>query len=240
RLEGTGVEVVAPTVEGEREENPEVEMTSANAAYVIYTSGSTGKPKGTVVEHRQVVRLFKATEEDFSFGEKDVWTLFHSYAFDFSVWEVWGALLYGGKLVGVPYAVSRSPWDFHRLLQTEGVTVLNQTPSAFRQLVALEETLGTGLEEELALRLVIFGGEALDPVSLKRWFERHGDEVPALVNMYGITETTVHVTQRRMRAKDAESASSVIGAALGDLRLYVLDGRMEPVPRGVAGELYVG
>ncbi|MCY1021700.1 non-ribosomal peptide synthetase [Pyxidicoccus sp. MSG2] len=240
RLEGAEVEVVAPTVESGREDNPQVEMTSGAAAYVIYTSGSTGQPKGTVVEHRQVVRLFEATEEWFGFGEKDVWTLFHSYAFDFSVWEVWGALLYGGTVVVVPYLVSRSPWEFYRLLQQEKVTVLNQTPSAFRQLVALEETLGTGVDEELSLRTVIFGGEALDPVSLKPWFERHGDQVPRLVNMYGITETTVHVTYRVMEEKDAKSASSVIGEAIGDLSLYVLDGRLEPVPRGVAGELYVG
>ncbi|MFO5897342.1 AMP-binding protein, partial [Pseudomonas aeruginosa] len=95
-----------------------------NLAYVIYTSGSTGKPKGTLLTHRNALRLFSATEAWFGFDERDVWTLFHSYAFDFSVWEIFGALLYGGRLVIVPQWVSRSPEDFYRLLCREGVTVL--------------------------------------------------------------------------------------------------------------------
>uniref|UniRef100_UPI00056CDD2D AMP-binding protein n=1 Tax=Streptomyces griseus TaxID=1911 RepID=UPI00056CDD2D len=99
-----------------------------------YTSGSTGRPKGVVVPHANVVRLFSATDEWFGFGSDDVWTLFHSYAFDFSVWELWGPLLYGGRLVVVPFEVSRSAGDFLALLAREGVTVLNQTPSAFYQL----------------------------------------------------------------------------------------------------------
>ncbi|MYU66692.1 AMP-binding protein, partial [Streptomyces sp. SID69] len=155
-------------------------------AYVIYTSGSTGRPKGTLVPHRNITRLFSATAHWFGFGPDDVWTLFHSIAFDFSVWELWGALLHGGRLVVVPYETSRSPEEFHRLLCDQAVTVLNQTPSAFHQL----DRVDAQRSDELALRYVVFGGEALDVGALSGWFDRHGDATPRLVNMYGITETT--------------------------------------------------
>jgi amino acid adenylation domain-containing protein/non-ribosomal peptide synthase protein (TIGR01720 family) len=206
-------------------------------AYVIYTSGSTGKPKGVEVTHRNVARLFTATDAWFGFGPGDVWTLFHSYAFDFSVWEIWGALLHGGRLVVVPFDVSRDPEAFHSLCSREGVTVLNQTPSAFRQFMRVDEERGGAL----ALRFVIFGGEALEPASLRGWVARHGDTAPQLVNMYGITETTVHVTHRVIRREDVERGSgSPIGRPIPDLSIYVLDERREPVPIGVPGELYVG
>jgi len=204
-------------------------------AYVIYTSGSTGRPKGVEVPHHNVVRLFGATGRRFGFGPDDVWTLFHSYAFDFSVWEIWGALLHGGRLVVVPYEVTRDPAAFLRLLADQGVTVLNQTPSAFHELDRADrEDPETG--RRLALRYVVFGGEALDPRRLTGWHERHGDT--ALVNMYGITETTVHVTYAPLdRAAMRESA--LIGRPLPDLRVYVLDDELAPVPPGVPGELYV-
>lgn len=215
------------------------DATAHHLAYVIHTSGSTGRPKGTLVTHYNVVRLFQATQHWFNFTERDVWTLFHSYAFDFSVWELWGALLYGGRLVVVPYEVSRSPAAFYRMLVEEGVTVLNQTPSAFRQLIRTEEE--AGVSPELNLRLIIFGGEALELRSLKPWLARHGDRRPRLVNMYGITETTVHVTYRLLAAADVERASaSIIGGPIPDLELYVLDRHMQPVPVGVGGEVYVG
>ncbi|MFL6284241.1 MAG: amino acid adenylation domain-containing protein [Pyrinomonadaceae bacterium] len=212
-----------------------------NAAYVIYTSGSTGRPKGVVVTHQNVVRLMKTTERRFDFGPDDVWTLFHSYAFDFSVWEMWGALLYGGRLVVVPYIVSRAPADFLRLLAEQRVTVLNQTPTAFYQLMQADRE-GHADGEALSLRYVIFGGEALDLSRLKEWYERHDEARPWLVNMYGITETTVHVTHARLDARAAVEAntSSLIGEGLGDLRVYVLGGDLEPVPLGVTGEMYVG
>ena len=219
-------------------ENIRTEVKSSNLAYVIYTSGSTGKPKGVLVPHGNVVRLFTATQDWYNFNHNDVWTLFHSYAFDFSVWELWGALIYGGKLVVVPYLVSRSPDTFYQLLEKEGVTVLNQTPSAFLQLIQVEES--ANITPKLNLRYVIFGGEALEFQSLRPWFERHGDRTPQLVNMYGITETTVHVTYRPITMADLEQCSSAIGCLIPDLKLYLLDSYLQPVPIGVVGEMYVG
>ena len=221
------------------DENPLSGVKPENLAYVIYTSGSTGKPKGVLVTHANVVRLFTATESWFHFGQGDIWTMFHSHAFDFSVWELWGALLYGGRLVVVPYEVSRSPGAFYALLVKEGVTVLNQTPSAFKQLMQAEESLRG--EEDISLRLIIFGGEALELQSLKPWIKRHGDKKPQLINMYGITETTVHVTYRPITAEDVQlRRGSVIGIPIPDLQVYVLDRNLQPVPMAVPGELYVG
>ncbi|WP_147446830.1 non-ribosomal peptide synthetase, partial [Corallococcus sp. CA047B] len=232
----------AAMASGASSERPAHRNAPGDLAYVIYTSGSTGRPKGVMVQHDHVTRLFSATDAKFHFGPKDVWTLFHSYAFDFSVWELWGALLYGGRLVVVPYFVSRSPQAFLRLLADEGVTVLNQTPTAFRQLLHAEQQAAAQNEAPaLALRYVIFGGEALDLASLRPWFERHGDARPQLVNMYGITETTVHVTWRPVGLADLERpGSSVIGQPIADLQLYLLDAAGQPVPLGVPGEIHVG
>ncbi|MHC8338371.1 amino acid adenylation domain-containing protein [Pseudomonas sp. HLT2-19-2] len=210
--------------------------SAENLAYVIYTSGSTGRPKGALLSHGNVGRLLTATADEFNFGPNDVWTLFHSYAFDFSVWELFGSLCTGGRLVIVPYDISREPQAFHRLLCDEGVTVLNQTPTAFRQLLPI----ACASERNLALRQVIFGGEALEVASLRPWFERFGDRQPTLVNMYGITETTVHVTYRAIRLADLDGkAQSPIGLPIRDLRWYLLDSQLQPVPVGVAGELYI-
>ncbi|MEW6234625.1 MAG: amino acid adenylation domain-containing protein [Candidatus Omnitrophota bacterium] len=220
----------------ESAENPPRLNAPNDTTYVIYTSGSTGQPKGTLVTHANVSRLFTSTEAWFQFNEKDVWTMFHSYAFDFSVWEMWGALLYGGRVVIVPHEIARSPKEFYQLLAREKATMLNQTPSAFRQLMQVEEESPT----ELSLRLIIFGGEALDMQSLKPWFERHGDAKPQLANMYGITETTVHVTYRPLTAADAQNRASLIGRPLPDLRIYLLDAHRQPVPIGTTGEIYVG
>ncbi len=218
--------------------NPDIAVTPDHLAYVIYTSGSTGQPKGVQLTHYHVVRLFEATQDWYHFDRSDVWALFHSNAFDFSVWEIWGALLYGGRLAVVPYVLSRAPSAFYDLLCREQVTVLNQTPSAFRQLIQAEEYLTS--PGTLQLRYVIFGGEALDIPHLRPWFERHGDQKPQLVNMYGITETTVHVTYRPLTLADLDSPASVIGCAIPDLQLYILDPYLQPVPIGVLGELYVG
>jgi amino acid adenylation domain-containing protein len=219
--------------------NPVHRTRSDNLAYVIYTSGSTGKPKGAPITHGNVTRLFAATDAWFDFAATDVWTLFHSYAFDFSVWELWGALLYGGRLVVVPYLTSRSPDTFYAMLGSQGVTVLNQTPSAFRQLVQAE--IDAPVKQNLALRTVIFGGEALELQGLRPWFERHGDKKPRLVNMYGITETCVHVTYRPITWKDVrEGQGSVIGEPIPDLQIYLFDEKQNLVPVGEPGEIYVG
>lgn len=220
-------------------ENPSSHVSPNNLAYSIFTSGSTGKPKGVLITHANVSRLFDATEPWFHFSEQDTWTFFHSSAFDFSVWEIWGALIYGGRLIIVPFADSRSPERFYELLAAEHVTVLNQTPSAFRQLVGVDETkLGNKLDK---LRVVIFGGEALNLQSLAPWFDKYGDAMPQLVNMYGITETTVHVTYRPLKSSDlSEAPGSVIGRPIPDLQLYILDPELKPVPVGLPGEVFVG
>ncbi|MBV8816907.1 MAG: amino acid adenylation domain-containing protein, partial [Acidobacteriaceae bacterium] len=216
---------------------PANSIVPENLAYVIYTSGSTGKPKGVMVAHACVARLLSATEAWFNFSSQDIWALFHSYAFDFSVWEIWGAFAYGGRIVVVPSSISRAPDAFYALLCREGITVLNQTPSAFDGLSRIDLLENTPTK----LRLVIFGGEALSLRSLRPWFERHGDECPRLVNMYGITEATVHVTYRPLGKEDLTlAADSLIGKSIPDLRIYILDDVFEPKPIGVSGELYVG
>ncbi len=208
-------------------------------AYVIYTSGSTGTPKGCLVTHGNVARLFDATDAWFGFGPDDVWTFFHSHAFDFSVWEIWGALVYGGRVVVVPQAVTRSPSEFLDLLVREGVTVLNQTPSAFRTLIDADRRSSLA-PDALRLRHVVFGGEALELQMLKPWFERHGDTAPRLVNMYGITETTVHVTYRPITSADvAAGRGSVIGEPIPDLRVDLVDAALAPVAIGEPGEILV-
>ena len=206
------------------------------AAYVIYTSGSTGRPKGVVVPHRNVMDLIAATRDDFGFKPADVWTLFHSAAFDFSVWEIWGCLTTGGHLVVVPYWTSRSPDDFLQLLARKRVSVLNQTPAAFAQLQQAESRTPA----DLALRLVIFGGEALDARMLLPWFDRHPESACRVVNMFGITETTVHVTAETITRRHALGGSRAVGRPIPGWQVYVMDAQRRHVPPGVAGEIYVG
>lgn len=230
----------AEDLEREPAADPEVDDDLDTLAYVIYTSGSTGRPKGCKLTHRNVARLFTQTEHWFGFGPQDVWTFFHSHAFDFSVWEIWGALIYGGRVVVVPHRISRSPGEFLDLLEREKVTVLNQTPSAFRALIEADRRAAHPASA-LSLRYVIMGGEALEFQMLRPWFARHGDATPQVINMYGITETTVFVTYRPMTLIDLEhNRGSLIGRPIPDLTVHVLDERRMPVADGDVGELYVG
>ncbi len=207
----------------------------SDMAYIIYTSGSTGKPKGVMVEHRNVVRLLRNDRFYFEFNDQDVWTLFHSFSFDFSVWEMYGALLFGGKLLVVSKEVAQNPAKFHEMLAKEKVTVLNQTPGAFYNLVD-EDVKQSG--NNLSLRYVIFGGEALKPIMLKPFHEKYPRT--KLINMYGITETTVHVTFKAIGRSEIKANISNIGLAIPTLNTYIMDADQKLVPLGVAGELCVG
>lgn len=218
-----------------RVENPSPVNKPEDLCYVIYTSGTTGTPKGVLIEHRNVVCLLKNDACLFDFDEQDVWTMFHSACFDFSVWEIYGALLFGGKLIMVPALVTKSPAAYVDLLVKEGVSVLNQTPSSFYNII---EEVASRTDCELKLRYVIFGGEALAPGRLKKFNDRYSDT--RLINMYGITETTVHVTYKEIGTTEMESGISNIGLPLPVTSCYVLDADMNFVPIGVPGILYVG
>ena len=213
-----------------------LQLKGNNLAYIIYTSGTTGKPKGVMIEHGNVVRLLFNDRFQFDFNKRDVWTLFHSYGFDFSVWEMYGALLYGGQLVVIPRVAARDPGEFLQLLKTHRVTVLNQTPSAFYNLMA--EDLKNKNRKDLKLRYVIFGGEALQPGKLEAWKEKYPDTL--LVNMFGITETTVHVTYREIGQEEIASGISDIGKPIPTLSAYVMDPYQMLLPPGTPGELCVG
>jgi amino acid adenylation domain-containing protein/thioester reductase-like protein len=206
-------------------------------AYVIFTSGSTGRPKGVEVTHRNVLRLFTCTERMFAFGPGDRWTLFHSCAFDFSVWEMWGALLYGGCLIVVSYDVTRDPQAFYNLVRQERITILNQTPSAFAQFSQADALSADRLSY---LRTIIFGGEALAFGTLRTWLDKYDDQRPSLVNMYGITETTVHATHWRISRSDLESNQLLIGRPLDDLTIEIVDAELRRVAVGGIGELCIG
>lgn len=211
-------------------------LRPTSLAYVIYTSGSTGMPKGVMIEHANVTRLITSTDPWFGFDRSDRWLLFHSYAFDFSVWELWGALAHGGQLFIVTLDVARSPQRLYQLICDAGITVLNQTPSAFRQLIQAQ----VQNPRPHHLRYVIFGGESLDTTALQPWYEQQNNRATQLVNMYGITETTVHVTYKALMPADAGANNASVGRPIPDLEFYILDAHARLAPIGVVGEIYVG
>ncbi|MFJ6574306.1 amino acid adenylation domain-containing protein, partial [Streptomyces sp. NPDC091292] len=225
---------------GERPATAPVAVTEpGQIAYVIYTSGSTGRPKGVHVPHANVQNLLAAADstETFDLGPDDVWSVIHSSAFDFSVWEIWGALTHGARCVVVPTETVRQPWLLRDVLAAQGVTVLSATPELFRQVA---EATGPGRAPS-DLRFVVFGGDALQRVHVERWADAWGLDTPVLVNMYGITETTVHVTQHRIDAIDMDADPKLpLGRALPGWGALVLDQHLMPVPTGVPGELYIG
>ncbi|KAF9285297.1 hypothetical protein BGZ68_003986 [Mortierella alpina] len=217
--------------------NPQIPgLSDHNLAYAIYTSGSTGKPKGVLVEHAQVARLFDATADWYHFSGRDTWCMFHSFTFDVSVWELWGALRYGGRLVLAPHHSTRSPVDLHRLVCDHGITVLNMTPSAFKPLIEVQATS----TQRDGLRYVILAGEGLEPAILHPWFASRYDDSAQVINMYGPTETTVYATYRPMKQEDCSQAVSPIGVRIPDLKTYILDSRDRLVPLGAVGELCIG
>jgi amino acid adenylation domain-containing protein len=218
-----------------KSDNPENINSPLDMAYIIYTSGTTGKPKGVIIEHRNIVRLLFNDKNLFDFNEKDVWTMFHSYCFDFSVWEMYGALLSGGKLIVVPKAVSRDPERYLEILKKHKVTILNQTPSAFYNLSDEEMKHES---KELNIREIIFGGEALKPVKCRQWAQKYPET--KLINMYGITETTVHVTYKGITFKEIDANISNIGKPIPTLYTYIMDRNSRLLPIGVPGELCVG
>lgn len=210
-----------------------VKINPDNLCYIIYTSGTTGNPKGVMIEHRNVVQLFFNDSPLFDFNQNDVWCMFHSFCFDFSVWEMYGALLFGGKLIVVPELTAKDSTEFMSMIESEGVTVLNQTPSAFINLMEIANNRNTNLN----LRYIIFGGEALFPKSLEKWFHKY----PKIefINMYGITETTVHVTYKKIEKTDIDSNISNIGKCIPTLSAYILNEFKKPQAIGVIGELFI-
>jgi amino acid adenylation domain-containing protein len=230
-----------PLASSNCDHTPHLVSSPDHLAYVIYTSGSSGQPKGVQVSHQNVARLFQQASRLFEFQHDDVWSVFHAFAFDFSVWEIWGALLNGAKLVVVPELPRRSPSDFIEFLEQHSITILSQTPTAFSQLVSVENPHEFADRLSL-LRYVILGGESLDPQLLRPWLTAFGDDSPQVINMYGITETTIHVTFQQMKWEHLyeRASGSLIGRRLDDLQIYLLDDNMNPVPQGSVGEIYVG
>src|SRR6185312_13565195 len=193
-----------------------------DVAHVIYTSGTTGAPKGVAVSHANVTQLFASLDAGVELGPDQVWSQCHSLAFDFSVWEIWGALLHGGRLVVVPDSVVRSPDELHAMLVGERVTVLAQTPSA----------LGTLSPQGLEPLALVVGAEPCPSELADRWAPGR-----VMVNVYGPTETTMWVSHSAPLV--AGSGPPAIGSPAAGSALFVLDGWLRPVPVGVVGELYV-
>ncbi|BBC66537.1 hypothetical protein MMRN_34330 [Mycobacterium marinum] len=191
-------------------------------AYLIYTSGTTGTPKGVAITHHNATTLTTTLTPQLGPTTNQVWSQCHSYAFDYSVWEIFGALLTGGRVVVVPEHVIISPEDLHQLLVTEQVTVLSQTPSALAMLAP------TTLDVET----VIVAAEACPAKLVDQWAPGR-----TLLNAYGPTETTIYATTSNPLKPDADPVP--IGTPIPGAALFVLDSWLRPVPPGTVGELYV-
>lgn len=220
--------------------NLDLEVKPDDLMYVLYTSGSTGHPKGVMVTHANVARLFPAISRYLQFDLNDIWALFHSHSFGFSIWEMWGALAHGGRLVIVPLEMTMAPSNLLELIAFERITVLSQTPSAFR-LLARAATAVSNSVDLSSLRLVAFSGEPLEPRFLEPWLKRFGDEKPLLANMYALTETAGEIAFRRVVKADLEEGNrSSIGIPLPDVQIHLLDSSHNPVNEEQIGELYIG
>ncbi len=202
-------------------------------AYTLFTSGSTGEPKGIDVRHCSAVAMLDATAVHVDAGGGDTWVWFHAASFDLSVWEIWGALCSGGRLVVVPAQTRSRPDAFVDLLSSERATVLLQTPSAMRMLV---DELDRRASVDLSLRLMLSCGEALPGATARRIRQRGWP----LWNMYGPAEATVYSTVQAVDAQAAALDVVPIGVGLGHVTVHVLDGQLRPLPSGVPGELYLG
>lgn len=214
---------------------------NSDPAYVIYTSGSTGHPKGCLVAQKNVVALLDQAKHHFDFRADDIWIQAHSNSFDFSVWEIYGALLNGAQLIVPSVDDVRNAQSFRQMLEQYRVTILNQTPAAFYNLVEVEKDCSSHRLSD-HLRMVVFGGDQLLTPPLRPWCQWYDPERIALVNMYGITETTVHVTYHRLSLAEIEGASGscLIGTPLPRVDVYVLNSQRELQPIGIPGEIYVG
>jgi amino acid adenylation domain-containing protein/non-ribosomal peptide synthase protein (TIGR01720 family) len=219
--------------------NPETSLKSSNLVYLIYTSGTTGKPKGVMVEHSNLIRLLQQIDNYYKFSKYDIWTMFHSYTFDFSVWEVFTPLLFGSKLIVPLYTVTQDMFEFYNLVQKEKVTILNQTPLAFEQFSKI--AINNEENKQLSLRHIILGGDKLNLEIIDSWFNEFGEILPVLTNMYGITETTVHTTYQKLSIEDVKRhKGSLIGRPIENLTAYILSSNMQLLPKGAIGELYMG
>ncbi|HAP64972.1 MAG TPA: hypothetical protein DCR93_37640, partial [Cytophagales bacterium] len=211
-------------------------MATDQLAYILYTSGSTGAPKGVLVEHRQVLSLlFQGIPDSLKPTAADRWVLFHNYCFDVSVWEIFGSILYGGRLVIPTDSVVKDSYQLVDFVWQHGITIINQTPTAFYpfQEVVREQELSDN-----PIRQVMLAGEVLAPGRLAWWAEQFPDS--ELLNLYGITETTIINTLKRIGEPEIRSNQSNIGVPFANGYFEVLGQEMQRVPVGVWGELYVG
>lgn len=223
----------------QRINNLQREVLGHHLSYIIYTSGTTGKPKGVLQQHNNVIDLFRGMDSIYHLDDRNVWTLFHSCVFDFSVWELFGALLHGAKLIIPGIQEIKDPKLFYQLCREKKVTILNQTPTEFYYFV--HYSINNSNERLPYLSYIFLGGEALSFNVLSKWFEYYGEEKPNIVNLYGISETTVITTHKAINSDDVRKyrlKASLIGQPIPGKNVYVLDKQKFPVPIGAIGELY--